>query len=783
MRGITNTRCYAPSNWNRDHSLKGSSEESIVLSKELEVTLNMAFKEAREQRHEFMTVEHLLLALLDNPTAAKVLRACGADLNALRRQLTDFIHESSPLLPDDEDRDTQPTLGFQRVLQRAVFHVQSSGKKEVNGANVLVAIFGERESHAVYLLNQQNIARLDVVNCISHGISKVADEDANEDINAPAEEESEQPDNSNNALTAYTTNLNELAGEGKIDPLIGRQNEVERTIQILLRRRKNNPLFVGEAGVGKTAIAEGLAKLIIDEEIPEVLENSTIYALDLGALLAGTKYRGDFEKRLKNVLAQLKREEGAILFIDEIHTIIGAGAASGGVMDASNLIKPMLQSGELKCIGSTTYQEYRGIFEKDRALARRFQKIDIGEPSEDESVKILQGLKSRFEEHHDVRYTNQALRSAVELTNRYINDRHLPDKAIDIIDEAGARQRLMPTSKRRKTIGVGDVEEIVAKIARIPPKSVSTSDRDVMKNLERDLKMVVFGQNEAIENLAVAIKMSRSGLGNTEKPIGSFLFAGPTGVGKTEVTRQLARIMGIELIRFDMSEYMERHTVSRLIGAPPGYVGYDTGGLLTEAVTKQPHAVLLLDEMEKAHPDVFNILLQVMDHGTLTDTNGRKTDFRNVIVVMTTNAGADRMARASIGFAMQDHTGDAIEEIKRMFSPEFRNRLDAVIQFGSLDPETISYVVDKFLVELETQLDAKKVTIDVDTDARVWLAEHGYDRIMGARPMSRLIQEKIKKPLAEELLFGDLLSGGHVSVTVKEDDIAVELESETEQTT
>ena len=754
-----------------------------MLSKELEVTLNLAFKEAREQRHEFMTVEHLLLALLDNPTAAKVLRACGADLNALRRQLTDFIHESSPLLPDDEDRDTQPTLGFQRVLQRAVFHVQSSGKKEVNGANVLVAIFGERESHAVYLLNQQNIARLDVVNCISHGISKVGDEDSNEDINAPSEEESEQPDNSNNALTAYTTNLNALASEGKIDPLIGRQDEVERTIQILLRRRKNNPLYVGEAGVGKTAIAEGLAKKIADEEIPEVLENSTIYALDLGALLAGTKYRGDFEKRLKNVLAQLKREEGAILFIDEIHTIIGAGAASGGVMDASNLIKPMLQSGELKCIGSTTYQEYRGIFEKDRALARRFQKIDIGEPSEDESVKILQGLKSRFEEHHDVRYTNQALRSAVELTSRYINDRHLPDKAIDIIDEAGARQRLLPTSKRRKTIGVGDVEEIVAKIARIPPKSVSTSDRDVMKNLERDLKMVVFGQNEAIENLAVAIKMSRSGLGNTEKPIGSFLFAGPTGVGKTEVTRQLARIMGIELIRFDMSEYMERHTVSRLIGAPPGYVGYDTGGLLTEAVNKHPHAVLLLDEMEKAHPDVFNILLQIMDHGTLTDTNGRKSDFRNVIVVMTTNAGADRMARASIGFSMQDHAGDAIEEIKRMFNPEFRNRLDAVIQFGSLDPETISYVVDKFLVELETQLDAKKVSIDVDADARVWLAEHGYDRIMGARPMSRLIQEKIKKPLAEELLFGELLTGGHVVVTVKDDDIAVELEIETEQTT
>jgi len=754
-----------------------------VLSKELEVTLNLAFKEAREQRHEFMTVEHLLLALLDNPTAAKVLRACGADLNALRRELTDFIQERSPLLPEDEDRDTQPTLGFQRVLQRAVFHVQSSGKKEVNGANVLVAIFGERESHAVYLLNQQSIARLDVVNCISHGISKVSDDDSNEDINSAPEEEGGQPDSSNNALTAYTTNLNEQAEKGKIDPLIGRQDEVERTIQILCRRRKNNPLFVGEAGVGKTAIAEGLAKKIVDEEIPEVLAESTIYALDLGALLAGTKYRGDFEKRLKNVLAQLQREEGAILFIDEIHTIIGAGAASGGVMDASNLIKPMLASGELKCIGSTTYQEYRGIFEKDRALARRFQKIDVGEPSEDESVKILQGLKSRFEEHHEVRYTNQALRSAVELTNRYINDRHLPDKAIDIIDEAGARQRLLPPSKRRKTIGVNDIEEIVAKIARIPPKSVSTSDRNVLKNLERDLKMVVFGQNEAIESLAVAIKMSRSGLGNTEKPIGSFLFAGPTGVGKTEVTRQLARIMGIELIRFDMSEYMERHTVSRLIGAPPGYVGYDTGGLMTEAITKQPHAVLLLDEMEKAHPDVFNIMLQVMDHGTLTDANGRKADFRNVIVVMTTNAGADRISRASIGFTMQDHTGDAIEEIKRMFNPEFRNRLDAVIQFDALDPETISYVVDKFLVELETQLDGKKVSIDVDADARLWLAEHGYDLIMGARPMSRLIQEKIKKPLAEELLFGQLASGGNVVVTVKDDDIAVELETEAEHTT
>ncbi|MGE0861453.1 MAG: ATP-dependent Clp protease ATP-binding subunit ClpA [Gammaproteobacteria bacterium] len=754
-----------------------------MLSKELEVTLNMAFKEAREQRHEFMTVEHLLLALLDNPTAAKVLRACGADLNALRRQLTDFIRESSPLLPEDEDRDTQPTLGFQRVLQRAVFHVQSSGKKEVNGANVLVAIFGERESHAVYLLNQQNIARLDVVNCISHGISKVNEEENNEEVNQPQEEEAEQGETQNNALTAFTTNLNEQAAAGKIDPLIGRQEEVERTIQILCRRRKNNPLFVGEAGVGKTAIAEGLAKMIVDGEVPEVIANSTIYSLDLGALLAGTKYRGDFEKRLKNVLAQLKREEGAVLFIDEIHTIIGAGAASGGVMDASNLIKPMLASGDLKCIGSTTYQEYRGIFEKDRALARRFQKIDVGEPSEDEAVKILQGLKSRFEDHHDVRYTNQALRSAVELTHRYINDRHLPDKAIDIIDEAGARQRLLPASKRRKTIGVSDIEEIVAKIARIPPKAVSTSDRDVLKNLERDLKMVVFGQNEAIENLAAAIKMSRSGLGHTDKPIGSFLFAGPTGVGKTEVTRQLARIMGIELIRFDMSEYMERHTVSRLIGAPPGYVGYDTGGLLTEAVNKQPHAVLLLDEMEKAHPDVFNIMLQVMDHGTLTDTNGRKSDFRNVIIVMTTNAGAERMSRASVGFTRQDHSADAMGEIKRMFSPEFRNRLDGIIQFNALTPDTVSHVVDKFLVELETQLDAKKVTMEVDAAARGWLAEHGYDPLMGARPMARLIQDKIKKSLAEDILFGRLANGGHVMITVKGDDIAVEFEEETAQAT
>ncbi|MSR14530.1 MAG: ATP-dependent Clp protease ATP-binding subunit ClpA [Gammaproteobacteria bacterium] len=746
-----------------------------MLSKELEITLNLAFKAAREQRHEFMTVEHLLLALLDNPTAAKVLRACGGDLNQLRRQLVEFIRENSPLLPDDEERDTQPTLGFQRVLQRAVFHVQSSGKKEVTGANVLVAIFGERESQAVYLLNQQNIARLDVVNCISHGISKVDDESTG-DSPSSTDEEGENAEASKTALDQFCTNLNEQARKGKIDPLIGRQDEIERTIQILVRRRKNNPLYVGEAGVGKTAIAEGLAKKIVDKDIPEILQHSVIYALDLGALLAGTKYRGDFEKRLKAVITQLKREPGAVLFIDEIHTIIGAGAASGGVMDASNLIKPMLASGEIKCIGSTTYQEYRGIFEKDRALSRRFQKIDVGEPSVDEAIKILQGLKSRFEEHHDVKYTNQALRSAVELTNRYINDRHLPDKAIDIIDEAGARQRLAPPSRRKKTVGTFEIEEIVAKVARIPPKTVSTSDREVLQHIERDLKMVVFGQDEAIGTLAAAIKMSRSGLGNTEKPIGSFLFAGPTGVGKTEVTRQLARVMGIELIRFDMSEYMERHTVSRLIGAPPGYVGYDTGGLLTEAIHKQPHAVLLLDEMEKAHPDVFNVLLQVMDHGTLTDANGRKTDFRNIIVVMTTNAGAERISRASIGFSIQDHSGDAGEAIKRTFSPEFRNRLDAIIQFKALDAVTISHVVDKFLVELESQLDGKKVTLEVDQDARVWLAENGYDPQMGARPMARLIREKIKKALAEELLFGRLTSGGHVIVTVRDADLAVDIE-------
>ncbi|MCC7410379.1 MAG: ATP-dependent Clp protease ATP-binding subunit ClpA [Gammaproteobacteria bacterium] len=748
-----------------------------MLSRELEVTLNLAFKDAREQRHEFMTVEHLLLALLDNPTAAKVLRACGANLNELRHELVNFIRENSPVLPEGTDRDTQPTLGFQRVLQRAVFHVQSSGKKEVTGANVLVAIFGERESQAVYLLNQQGITRLDVVNFISHGIAKVPDEEHGEDMpGAPApEEDGEHAEPGKNALDAFTTNLNQQARIGKIDPLIGRELEVERTIQILCRRRKNNPLFVGEAGVGKTAIAEGLAKKIVDGEVPEVLSGSTIYALDLGALLAGTKYRGDFEKRLKSVLGQLNREPGAILFIDEIHTIIGAGAASGGVMDASNLIKPMLASGELKCIGSTTYHEYRGIFEKDRALSRRFQKIDVTEPSTEETVKILHGLKSRFEEHHDVRYTNQALRAAVELTSRYINDRHLPDKAIDVIDEAGARMRLMPASRRRKTVNVTDIENIVAKIARIPPKTVTRNDKDVLKNLDRDLKMVVFGQDEAISSLSTAIKMARSGLGDGAKPIGSFLFAGPTGVGKTEVCRQLARIMGIELVRFDMSEYMERHTVSRLIGAPPGYVGFDEGGLLTEAITRHPHAVLLLDEMEKAHPDVYNLLLQVMDHGTLTDTNGRKTDFRNIILVMTTNAGADRISRASIGFTIQDHTGDAIEVIKRSFTPEFRNRLDAIIQFNALDSVTIAQVVDKFLTELEAQLDGKRVTVDVDEDARRWLAEHGYDPLMGARPMGRLIQERIKKPLAEELLFGRLEHGGHVLVTTREDELHVEV--------
>ncbi len=745
-----------------------------MLSKDLEFSINLAFREARDRRHEFMTVEHLLLALLDNPAAAEVLRACGAHLDKLKRDLQGFIRENTPVLSSDDPRETQPTLGFQRVLQRAVLHVQSSGNKEVTGANVLVAIFGEQESQAVFLLKQQEVSRLDVVNFISHGISKISEEQES----APPQNEENAENQNAKPLENFASNLNELARQGRIDPLIGRREEVERTVQILCRRRKNNPLFVGEAGVGKTAIAEGLAKMIVDGEVPDVLRNATIYALDLGSLVAGTKYRGDFEKRLKAVLAQLRKERNAILFIDEIHTIIGAGAASGGVMDASNLIKPMLASGDLKCIGSTTYQEYRGIFEKDRALARRFQKIDVTEPSIEETYQILRGLKTRFEEHHDVKYADKALRAAVELSARYINDRHLPDKAIDVIDEAGASQRLLPVAKRKKVINVTDVETIIAKIARIPPKTVSSSDKDVLRNLERDLKLVVFGQDEAIDMLANAIKMARAGLGNEQKPIGSFLFAGPTGVGKTEVTRQLARIMGIELIRFDMSEYMERHTVSRLIGAPPGYVGFDQGGLLTDAILKHPHAVLLLDEVEKSHPDVFNLLLQVMDHGTLTDNNGRKADFRNVIVVMTTNAGAEQMDRPSIGFTLQDHSTDGLEAIKRLFSPGCRNRLDAIVQLNGSTPATIAQVVDKFLIELEAQLESKKVTVDVDRAGRAWLAERGYDPKMGARPMARIIQESIKRRLAEELLFGRLVNGGHVTVTVRDGDLQVEIAEE-----
>ncbi len=739
-----------------------------MLSQELEFSLNSAFQSAREKRHEFITVEHLLAALLDNPSAARVLRACGGNIDDLRRNLVVFLDENVPRLPAGSKADTQPTIGFQRVIQRAVLHVQGVGKKEVTGANVLVAIFGEKESHAVYFLHKQNISRFDVVNFISHGISKVSGENQGESSTSSDDTE-EGASTEKSPLDVFTVNLNEQARLGKIDPLIGRDREVERTIQVLCRRRKNNPLFVGEAGVGKTAIAEGLAKKVVDGDVPDVLATATIYALDMGALLAGTKYRGDFEKRLKAVLHQLKKQEHAVLFIDEIHTIIGAGAASGGAMDASNLLKPALSSGELKCIGSTTYSEYRNIFEKDRALSRRFQKIDVAEPSVEETVDILRGLKARFERHHGVRYTQQALRAAAELSHRFINDRHLPDKAIDVIDEAGASQQLLAPSKRKKTIGVHDVEDIVAKIARIPPKSVSVTDREALRNLERDLKIVVFGQDEAIEALATAIKLSRAGLGQPEKPIGSYLFAGPTGVGKTEVTRQLARVLGLELIRFDMSEYMERHTVSRLIGAPPGYVGFDQGGLLTEAITKHPHAVLLLDEIEKAHPDVFNLLLQVMDHGTLTDNNGRKADFRNVIIVMTTNAGAQRAARASMGFTEQNHASDALEEIKKLFSPEFRNRLDAVIQFKALDERTIVHVVDKFVMELESQLADKHVTIELDQAAREWLARHGYDPAMGARPMARLIQERVKKPLADELLFGKLSNGGHVKVTLDPD--------------
>jgi len=748
-----------------------------MLSKELEFTLNQAFKQAREHQHEFMTIEHLLLALLDNPAAAEVLRACAGNIVELREELSEFLDETTPLIPAQDERETQPTLGFQRVLQRAVFHVQSSEKNEVTGANVLVAIFSEQDSQAVYFLGKQDITRLDVVNFISHGISKVASDSPDEQPESQVPGEGEEPDREGSALSKYATNLNEMAEAGKIDPLIGRQAEVERTVQILCRRRKNNPLLVGEAGVGKTAIAEGLAKRMVDKQVPQVLEDNVLYSLDLGGLVAGTKYRGDFEKRLKAVLGELKRQPEAVLFIDEIHTVIGAGAASGGVMDASNLIKPMLANGELRCIGSTTYQEYRGIFEKDHALARRFQKIDIEEPSVEDTIQILKGLKSRFEEHHGVKYSPRALRSAAELADKFINDRHMPDKAIDVIDEAGAANQLLAPSRRKKTIGVGDVESIVAKIARIPPRKVSASDTESLKTLTRDLQMVVFGQDPAIEALSSAIRMNRSGLGVEEKPVGSFLFSGPTGVGKTEVTRQLARILGMQLIRFDMSEYMERHAVSRLIGAPPGYVGFDQGGLLTEEVNKHPHAVLLLDEIEKAHPDVFNLLLQVMDHGTLTDNNGRKADFRNVIIVMTTNAGASEMSRASIGFTTQDHSSDGMEAIKKLFTPEFRNRLDAVIQFAPLDDSTVTHVVDKFLFELETQLQEKQVEISVDQAAKEWLAHKGYDPKMGARPMARLIQDQIRKPLAEHLLFGDLRSGGKVRVSLGDDELSFEIES------
>jgi ATP-dependent Clp protease ATP-binding subunit ClpA len=755
-----------------------------MLSKDLEATLNYAFKGARKKRHEFMTVEHLLLALLDNEVASSVLLACDCDLSRLRGELVDFVDATTPLIPESETtRETQPTLGFQRVLQRAVFHVQSSGKREVTGANVLVAIFSEQESQAVYFLKQQDVARIDVVNFITHGISKIPGHVGNNE-SSPEQQQDEEAiaDSAANPLDSFATNLNAEAEAGRIDPLIGREEEVTRVVQVLSRRRKNNPLLVGESGVGKTAVAEGLAKLIVEDNVPEVLKGSVIYSLDLGALLAGTKYRGDFEKRFKALLAELKKNEQAILFIDEIHTIIGAGAASGGVMDASNLLKPVLTSGHLRCIGSTTYQEYRGIFEKDRALSRRFQKIDVDEPDVDTTYRILKGLKSRFEEHHDLRYSDRALKAASELAGRYINDRYMPDKAIDVIDEAGAYQRLQPASKRKKLIQVTDMEKVVATIAKIPPKHVSNSDIDALKNLNSNLRMVVFGQDKAIDTLATAIKLSRAGLNEGEKPIGSFLFSGPTGVGKTEVSRQLAKIMGIELVRFDMSEYMERHTVSRLIGAPPGYVGFDQGGLMTEAITKTPHCVLLLDEIEKAHPDVFNLLLQVMDHGTLTDNNGRKADFRNVILVMTTNAGAQEMSRSSIGFTEQDHTTDGMEIIKRAFTPEFRNRLDAIVQFGSLTPETIRTVVDKFLVNLQVQLDEKNVQIHVDDSAVDWFVEHGYSESMGARPMARLIQEKLKKGLAEDILFGELADGGgDVFVTADDKGIQIDIKKRKKQ--
>ena len=748
-----------------------------MLSRELEVTLNLAFKDARRKRHELMSVEHLLLALLDNTSAVSVLKSCSAVIEVLRKELEEFLDATTPLIPQNEDdRETLPTNGFQRVLQRAVFHVQSSSRKEVDGANVLVAIFSEQESHAVFLLKQQDVNRIDIVNFIAHGVSKSDDPDEGRQHEEAGEvgEDGEKP---SSALEAYATNLNEQAKKGLIDPLIGRSNEVERVIQTLSRRRKNNPLLVGESGVGKTAIAEGLAKLIVDDQVPEIIKESTVHSLDLGALLAGTKYRGDFEKRLKSLLNELKETPNQILFIDEIHTIIGAGAASGGVMDASNLLKPLLASGEIRCIGSTTYQEYRGIFDKDKALSRRFQKIDVEEPSVDDTYRILKGLKTRYEEHHKLKYTDRSLRVAAELADKYINDRFMPDKAIDVIDEAGAYQQLQPPSRRKKQISVGDVEQMVAKIARIPPKNISSSDKTALRDLETNLKMVIFGQDEAIDGLSSAIKLSRAGLKEEGRPIGSFLFSGPTGVGKTEVCRQLANIMGIDLVRFDMSEYMERHTVSRLIGAPPGYIGYDQGGLLTEAITKQPHCVLLFDEIEKAHPEVFNLLLQVFDHGTLTDNNGRKADFRNVVIIMTTNAGAQEMARNSMGFQHQDHSTDGMEVIKKMFTPEFRNRLDSIIQFHGLTKEVIKTVVDKFIVEVQVQLDSKKVQLNVTDEAREWLADNGYDEKMGARPMQRLIQNRIKKELAEDILFGRLSNGGgEVRVTVKDGDLYLDIE-------
>jgi ATP-dependent Clp protease ATP-binding subunit ClpA len=750
-----------------------------MLNKDLEITLNSAFREARSRRHEFMTVEHLLLALLDNPAAVEALSSCGTDLQLLKDALFDFIDETTPLIPDmEEERETQPTLGFQRVLQRAVFHVQSSGKSEVNGANVLVAIFSEQESQAVYLLKKSDITRLDIVNFISHGIARFDDDDGAHSNDQGSEQAQEQVSEEQSQLESFTVNLNTQVELGLIDPLIGRDKEIERTVQVLCRRKKNNPLFVGEAGVGKTAIAEGLAFRIVNQQVPDVISDATVFSLDMGALLAGTKYRGDFEKRFKALLKQLEKHQNSILFIDEIHTIIGAGAASGGVMDASNLLKPLLSSGKLRCMGSTTYNEFKNIFEKDRALVRRFQKIDVVEPSVADTTKILIGLKQRYEDHHGIRYTQTALKAAAELSAKYINERHLPDKAIDVIDEAGASQRLLPSSKRKKTVTVSDIEQIIAKIARIPEQNVSNSDKEVLQLLDRNLKMVVFGQDDAINALTSAIRLSRSGLASEDKPIGSFLFAGPTGVGKTEITKQLATCLGVELVRFDMSEYVEKHAVSRLIGAPPGYVGYEQGGLLTDAVIKQPHCVVLLDEIEKAHPDIYNVLLQVMDHGTLTDNNGRKADFRNVVLVMTTNAGVHETTRKSIGFKQQDHSHDAMAEINQTFTPEFRNRLDNTIWFNHLDEQIIMQVVDKFIVELESQLDKKSVSLEITQGARDWLAQKGYDKTMGARPMARIIQDSLKKPLANEILFGQLINGGSVKVIVNNKELVFEYENE-----